>query len=107
MSEAETWRARFERERAARREAEDLLNDKSRELYRTNESLAARVQELANTLQALAEANTRLEAEKATRERVEAELRLAQRLEAVGQLAAGVAHEINSIHSPNHVVNWI
>ena len=30
------------------------------------------------------------------RERVEAELRLAQRLEAVGQLAAGVAHEINT-----------
>jgi signal transduction histidine kinase len=30
------------------------------------------------------------------RERIEAELRLAQRLEAVGQLAAGVAHEINT-----------
>jgi signal transduction histidine kinase len=32
----------------------------------------------------------------AERERMEAELRLGQRLEAVGQLAAGIAHEINT-----------
>lgn len=38
----------------------------------------------------------RLDREKAERERVEGELRLAHRLEAVGQLAAGVAHEINT-----------
>jgi len=35
-------------------------------------------------------------AEAATRERLEKELQLAQKLEGVGQLAAGVAHEINT-----------
>lgn len=43
-----------------------------------------------------AELEARVQAEIAERVRVEGELRLAQRLEAVGQLAAGVAHEINT-----------
>lgn len=37
-----------------------------------------------------------LETEHEERERMEVELRLAQKLEAVGQLAAGIAHEINT-----------
>jgi len=41
-------------------------------------------------------ANAKLAAQLAWRERVEAELKISQRLEAVGQLAAGVAHEISS-----------
>jgi len=41
-------------------------------------------------------ARTRLEKEVAGRQRMELELRLAQKLEAVGQLAAGIAHEINT-----------
>jgi two-component system NtrC family sensor kinase len=38
----------------------------------------------------------RLDKERADRERMELELRHAQKLEAVGQLAAGIAHEINT-----------
>lgn len=41
-------------------------------------------------------AYARLQGEVTTRERLEEELRLAQKLEAIGQLAAGIAHEINT-----------
>ena len=55
---------------------------------------------LANALRSSRELNELLEqgldCERAERERIEGELRLAHRLEAVGQLAAGVAHEINT-----------
>jgi len=44
----------------------------------------------------LEEVNQQLQQEMAERTRMEAELRLAQKLEAVGQLAAGIAHEINT-----------
>ncbi len=40
--------------------------------------------------------DVRLADERGYRDRMETELRLAQRLEAIGQLAAGVAHEINT-----------
>lgn len=43
-----------------------------------------------------AHAAAQLHAEIARREQTEAELRLAHKLEAVGQLAAGIAHEINN-----------
>jgi two-component system, NtrC family, sensor kinase len=45
---------------------------------------------------ALDQANLALKREMAERERVTDELRMAQKLEAVGQLAAGMAHEINT-----------
>jgi len=69
---------------------------RTRELETTNGQLTLTAEDLASTLAALAQANKSLEEEKAERERVEAELQLAHRLEAVGQLAAGVAHEINT-----------
>jgi len=53
-------------------------------------------EEIAQSVADLAYANQKLEQAHAERDRVEAELRLAQKLEAIGQLAAGIAHEINT-----------
>jgi len=61
---------------------------------------AARVARLYNELHTrtreLERTQTELQTEIAQRQRMEAEVRLANKLEAVGQLAAGVAHEINT-----------
>jgi signal transduction histidine kinase len=51
---------------------------------------------VAERTKELTDANGRLMDESIARERMEIELRLAQRLQTVGQLAAGVAHEINT-----------
>jgi two-component system NtrC family sensor kinase len=60
----------------------------------------AHVDELETTVaertRELVQANLALEEQSRARERMEAELRLSQKLEAVGQLAAGIAHEINT-----------
>ena len=55
--------------------------------------LGALVESRTRDLQA---ANEQLRADAIVRERIATELRLAQKLEAVGQLAAGIAHEINT-----------
>lgn len=65
-------------------------------LQRANEALKRTTEDHARALMKLAQAKARLEEEVANRARIEGELRLAQRLEAVGQLAAGIAHEINT-----------
>ena len=57
--------------------------------------LARRVRAHVDELEtAVAARTSELRAEMRERERVESELRLAQKLEAIGQLAAGIAHEI-------------
>jgi signal transduction histidine kinase len=51
---------------------------------------------VAERTRELAAANERLRSEMAERLRVEAELRLSQKLQTIGQLAAGIAHEIKT-----------
>ena len=62
--------------------------------------LAAQIDNLETSVAArthdLELAHERLAEEMRQRERMEVDLRLAQKLEAVGQLAAGIAHEINT-----------
>jgi signal transduction histidine kinase len=58
-------------------------------LFEKNAALSAAQDELQLAYE-------KLKGEAKTRERLEAELSLAQRLEAIGQLSAGVAHEINT-----------
>jgi predicted ATPase/signal transduction histidine kinase len=62
-----------------------------------NAMMYSRLEDLvAERTRALTEANHQLREQALVRARMESELRLAQKLQAVGQLAAGVAHEINT-----------
>lgn len=87
--EAGMYKRFFERERIARKEAEQYLEDKSRELYLSNQKLAA----LAIKLE---EENKRTKADLERRKLLESQLAHAQKMESVGQLAAGMAHELNT-----------
>ncbi len=62
-------------------------------IERHNDELEDRVRERTDQL---ASVNDALRAEIAEREQVEAQLRIAQKLEAIGQLASGIAHEVNT-----------
>jgi signal transduction histidine kinase len=77
-------------------ELEDRVTARTTELELANAQLQRSTWDLAATLAELAETNRTLQREKAERGRIEGELRIAHRLEAVGQLAAGIAHEINT-----------
>ncbi len=62
-------------------------------IEKTNTTLEERVGERTKDLR---DANVALQKEMREREEVESQLRLAQKLESIGQLAAGIAHEINT-----------
>ncbi len=82
MSESDAWKARFERERAARKEAERVIEDKSRALYGLNQALIQKARDLEATIEQL--------------KLTQGALIVGERMAALGGLVAGVAHEINT-----------
>lgn len=82
LADASRWVAREQERSMALAQARDALSAKNEALHAAQKAL-----ELAYA---------KLQEEAATRERLQVQLNLARRLEAVGQLSAGVAHEINT-----------
>ena len=80
---------KLRREKAARQMAEQLLEDKSRELYNINLELKQRNQKIA-------EQSRDLQAQVAELQETRQQLVQAEKMAVIGQLAAGVAHEINT-----------
>jgi PAS domain S-box-containing protein len=70
--------------------------DRGLELARARDALATKNAALSAAQAELQGAYARLQSESEARQRLQDELRVAQRLESIGQLAAGIAHEINT-----------
>lgn len=84
MSELESLKKALDRERTARKQAEKILEDKSRELYEQNQTIEQQREQLIHS----------------------------EKMASVGQLAAGIAHEINnpigfSISNVNSLQDYI
>ena len=73
--EAELYRKAYEREREARKAAEKVVEDKTRELFRKNQDLESSLKKLQDQQRVLVQN---------------------EKLATLGTLAAGVAHEINN-----------
>jgi signal transduction histidine kinase len=69
---------------------------RSLELSKARDALAVKNAALSAAQAELEKAYATLQTETSMRQRLENELNLAQRLESIGQLAAGIAHEINT-----------
>ncbi|HET9956163.1 MAG TPA: ATP-binding protein [Polyangiaceae bacterium] len=70
--------------------------DRANELAKVRDALTANNRALQQAREEVERAYAKLKDEVLARERLENELRLAQKLEAIGQLSAGIAHEINT-----------
>ena len=75
MSDKDPYKIAYERERFARKHAEKLLDEKSRSLYNSVVDLQSSVHSL---------------------EQAQEQLVQSEKMASIGQLAAGVAHEINN-----------